>query len=276
VSHAKIAARSTGQILNIGKVSESLIWGVVPNGFAKIVDARGNRLLVRGDQAEQIDFSLCEDETAHVAEPHHYRGRGALALKKLANGETVLIRRYRHGGLFRRITRAQFFTWPPRPFQELAVTEELRRRGLRTVEVYAACVSRPLGPIYRGWLVTKQLPGAEDLWSALQSGFVEQAGVDVTLRAVAESIRSMHRQGVYHADLNLKNILVRVEVSDVASYIIDYDKAKLFLGEVPARLADRNLARLWRSAHKLDPSGKVFSAGAREALHNYYHEARRA
>lgn len=256
-------------------MNESLAWGAVPDGFAKIIDERGYRLLVREDHASQIDFSVCQDDIAHTESPR-YRGRGALALKKLCNGETVLVRRYRHGGFFRRVTGETFYTWPPRPFRELAVTEELRRRGLRTVEVYAACVSRPVGPLYRGWLVTKELSGAEDLWTALQSGWVERAGVDRTLRAVAEGIRAMHQQGVYHADLNLKNILVRVEESVLASYIIDYDKAKLVLGKLPVQLAERNLARLWRFARKHDPDGKVFSAAARETLHNFYHEAPRA
>ena len=122
-----------------------------------------------------------------------------------------MIRAYRHGGFFRNIATTWFFTWPPRPFRELVLTEELRRRGLRTVEVYAACVNRPAGPFYRGWLITKQLQGAEDLWSAFHSGLIERIGLTAALRAVAGGIRAMHREGVYHADLNLKNILLRVE-----------------------------------------------------------------
>ena len=53
----------------------------------------------------------------------------------------------------------------------------------------------------------------------------------------------MHREGVYHADLNLKNILLRVENGAAVSYIIDYDKARLFLG----RLADRVGQQKYRS-----------------------------
>ena len=147
----------------------------------------------------------------------------------------------------------------------------MRHRGLRTAEVYAACVSRPLGPFYRGWLVTKRLRGAEDFWSALQSGLIQQIGLETALHAVAESIRTMHRQGVYHADLNLKNILLRVEAGGVTSYIIDYDKAKLFLGNLPAALAERNLARLWRSARKLDPAEQFFTTAARDQLMSFYY-----
>src|SRR4029079_1298333 len=36
-----------------------LFWGVSPEGFARFVDRDGNRLVVRQDQMEYIDFSLC-------------------------------------------------------------------------------------------------------------------------------------------------------------------------------------------------------------------------
>jgi predicted Ser/Thr protein kinase len=70
----------------------------------------------------------------------------------------------------------------------------------------------------------------------------------------------LHREGVYHRDLNLKNILVRRESAhDVKGYIIDFDKATLFLGEVPVTLVQKNLYRLLRSANKLDAKREYFS-----------------
>jgi tRNA A-37 threonylcarbamoyl transferase component Bud32 len=54
----------------------------------------------------------------------------------------------------------------------------------------------------------------------------------------------LHREGIYHRDLNLKNIVVRREPDGVKGYIIDLDRAMLFLGEVPMTLARRNLDRL--------------------------------
>jgi hypothetical protein len=161
-------------------------WGAIPQGFAKITDPQGNQLLVRQDLAGQIDFSLCAANGGD-AESFAYQGRAPIRARKLRNGEIALIRSYRHGGLLRALTEEWFFTWPPRPFRELAITEELRRRGVPTVEVLAACVSQGTGPFYRGWLVTRQLAGAEDFWSALQSGFVGKVGLEATLRAVAES-----------------------------------------------------------------------------------------
>ena len=256
-------------------LTEKMSWGEIPEGFTKIADGRGNRLVVRQERAADIDFSICASDPGDVRECD-YHGRAAIRAKKLPDGETALIRSYRHGGFFRALTGEWFFTWPPRPFRELTVTEELRRRGLRTVEVYAACVSRALGPFYRGWLVTRQLRGAEDLWSALHSGFVGKVGLDVALRAVADSVRAMHREGVYHDDLNLKNILLRAEDNGVVSYIIDFDKAKLFLGRLPPELRRKNLDRLLRSARKLDPEQKYFSNGAWNQFIKFYDGSRHA
>ncbi len=249
---------------------ENLGWGATPDGFKRIVDLQGRRLVVRQDQVAHIEFFTSPNEHASITEAGRYQGRGVLKAVQLPPGETALVRLYRHGGFFRGITGEMFFTWPPRPFRELAITEELRRRGLRTVEVYAAYMSRSVGPFYRGWLVTKQLAGAEDLWSALQSGMTERVGLDAALQAAAESIRLMHRQGVYHADLNLKNILLRVEDHGVACYIIDYDKAKLFLGQLSEVMANKNLARLWRSVRRLDPELKLFSPSAWREFLSFY------
>ena len=208
--------------------------------------------------------------------PTRFQGRERLRAVRLRNGGTVLLRRYRHGGAFRRLTGSVFFTWPPRPFRELIITEELRRRGIPTVEVYGACVEPVWGPFYGGWLATRAIPGAQDLWAALQSGFIRDAGEEGCLRAVARSVRALHREGVYHADLNLKNILVRLENGGVTGYIIDFDKAKLFLGRLPRRLAKNNLDRLLRSARKLDPERRYFTLGRWDDFLKFYHQVNAA
>jgi 3-deoxy-D-manno-octulosonic acid kinase len=273
VIQTKRVAQS-GQFLAAPRETDAkLVWGVSPEGFARILDRHGNRLVVRQDQIANIDFSLCEGDLDKSDREPRYYGRGAIRTHGLANGHMAVVRPYLHGGAFRRITRYWFFTWPPRPFRELRITEELRRRGLRTVEVYAACVSRPFGPFYRAWLITRQLPDAEDLWCALKSGFAERVGFEHVLRVIAESIAALHREGVYHADLNLKNILLRAEGADVAAYIIDFDKAKVFLGKLPAPLAGKNLARLERSARKFDPERKFLTAPAWDRFVSYYHAA---
>jgi hypothetical protein len=190
-------------------LSERRIWGEVPAGFKEIKSARA-RLIVRQDRVGVLDLATCRQaEVCGISTG--FKGRKSLGAVKLETGETVLIRPYHHGGILRAVTRRVFFSWPPRPFQELAITEELRRRGVPTVEPYGACVERLRGPFYRGWLLTRQLEEAHDLWAALQNGFVGRLGSEQVLRAAARSVRSMHTEGVYHTDLNLKNILVREE-----------------------------------------------------------------
>ena len=253
-------------------ITQYRAWGEIPPGFKKIEDGCGSRLILRGDQegalsARSWDFSTYSDELTG------FQGRERLRTVRLHNGDTALLRRYRHGGVFRRLTRSMFFTWPPRPFCELIITEELRRRGIPTVEVYAACVEPVWGPFYRGWLATRSIPGAQDLWAALRSGFVRDAGEEGCLRAVARSVRALHREGVYHADLNLKNILLCLENGSVTAYIIDFDKAKLVLGDLPPRLAKNNLDRLLRSAHKLDPDRRYLSSARWDEFSDFYYQA---
>ena len=253
-------------------LTEKFIWGAIPAGFNKIADGQGRCLVVRQDQEDKITIPICV-QSSGGNEESGFHGRAQLRSFKLPNGEIALIRRYRHGGVFRKITGGVFFTWPPRPFRELILTEEVRRRGVPTVEVYGACVERVIGPSYRGWLVTRELSEAYDLWAALRGGFAQEVGMAPLLRAVADSLRAMHREGVYHGDLNLKNILVRAESNGARGYIIDLDKAKLFLGGLPAELGKRNLARLLRSVRKLDPERKYFTVDCWTEFLGYYHGA---
>jgi len=249
---------------------ESMIWGAIPEGFHKLTDAKGNRLAVRGDRQRDILFSTCLEIETRGDSASVY-GRGDMRSVNLTDGTTALFRRYHHGGLLRSLTGKWFCSWPPRPFLELSITEELRRRGFPTVEVYAACVEKVGGPLYRGWLVTRQLEGAHDLWAGLQNGFAESVGIENILKAVAATVRRMHREGIFHRDLNLKNILVRSTATGVESHIIDFDKAILVLGQLPAPLVQKNLDRMLRSIRKLDPQRRYFPPAAWEGLLQYYH-----
>lgn len=252
-------------------MTDARLWGVVPAGFRKISDAQ-HYLLVREDHVGDIGFSVLTGAPGTEASGHV--GRLPLRALRLNDARTALIRHYRHGGLLGGIRGSWYASWPARPFRELTITEELRRRGLRTVEVYAAAVQRGIGPFYRGCLVTRELEGGKDLWSALRDPSMDPPRLDTVLKAAAETIRAMHSQGVYHADLNLKNILVRSrDTIEVESFIIDFDGAKLFLGHLPAPLAGNNLNRLLRSARKLDPERHYLPASAWNRFLDYYHEA---
>lgn len=253
-------------------VTYDRIWGVIPHGFKKIVDGAKHRMVVRADLKSSVRVEMCT-AAYPPSEMSHFHGRGKLKSVMLANGETALVRAYHHGGLFGSITGRIFLAWPARPFRELAITEEIRRRGVPTVEVYGACTEIVWGPFYRAWLITRELEGAQDLWAACQNGLFVEMGRERVLRAVAAALRKLHREGVYHSDLNMKNILIRAESEGVRGYIIDFDRARLLLGQVPRQLADRNLKRLLRSVRKLDPERSLFTIEDWECFMAWYHEA---
>ena len=90
------------------------------------------------------------------------------------------------------------------------------------------------------------------------------------LKAAAVTISHMHREGVYHSDLYLKIILIRNTPADFEGYIIDFDKAKLFLGALPPPLIKNNLDRLLRSALKLDPERRYLSGASWQDFLSFY------
>ncbi|NIO11365.1 MAG: phosphotransferase [Deltaproteobacteria bacterium] len=237
---------------------EKWLWPASTMGFKRVQLNRGQLMLA----SEEVDghklAAMVLSRVPPQDELSPLYGRGLLRRIALSQGEHALVRTYFHGGLLRKITGRYFFTWPARPFKELVVTESVRERGIPTLDVLAAVVERCWGPVYRGWLVTRELAGAQDLWSALKS-VTQFRHRTLLLQAAAMSVRQMHREGVYHADLNLKNILIRQENEEMKAYLIDFDKARLFPREIPAPRAKRNLNRLLRSARKLDPRGRYFS-----------------
>ena len=245
-------------------------WGDLPEGFEKLRPAPDRLVAVRAAASADLNLECLVNGRSAGREDSGFHGRAKLALIRMENGAGALVRRYCHGGVLRHITGEIFSTWPPRPFRELAITEAARRRGVPTVEILAAGVDRVWGPFYRGWLITREIQGARDLWAALQEdSFARRA----LLEAAARVIRRMHRQGIYHGDLNLKNILIRREDGELKSYVIDFDKAKFFPGGVPAGKARRNLARLRRSIGKLDPQGRYLSGADWEDLVGLYRQA---
>lgn len=239
----------------------------LPIGFSRVsVGDHQVMWLADGQDAHVLAASILtpgrDRETSYV-------GRAKLYSVPLANGDAGLVRSYQHGGLFRHWTRDRFFTWPPRPLLELAATIEARQRGVGTLEVVAALAAYGPSPFYRGWLVTRELKKAENLWAYFQATDTPVPGL---MEQVGRAVRSMHHAGVCHADLNMRNILIRSGSQDLEVLVIDFDKARLFAGPVPLRYRHRNLTRLLRSVRKLDPSSQRVSDGHWSAFLSAYDE----
>ena len=75
---------------------------------------------------------------------------------------------------------------------------------------------------------------------------------DAVWVSVGKCIRRFHDAGVWHADLNARNILLG---ADFQVYLIDFDQAR-FRPEKPVN-GEGNLNRLKRSLVKLCPAGKM-------------------
>ena len=190
-------------------------------------------------------------------------GRGTLWRVPFEGNGAAVVRTYRRGGLVRHLTRDLYWDRPPRPFAELGTLVEAHRRGVPTVEVLGAGVTWAGWGCYRGTLVTREAAGFVDWWPWLQTlpGAAERRAVAVH---VAETIRLMHARGVQHADLNLTNVLVRVEDGRPAALILDFDRARMFAAGLSDTRCRRNLRRLRRSMSKLDPDGRFFPLAERD------------
>jgi lipopolysaccharide kinase (Kdo/WaaP) family protein len=200
------------------------------------------------------------DEAAVVEGRVLAGGRGGSRLRS-AGGHDVVVRHYRRGGWPAALFHDTYWGRRPRPFRELCVTEALRAAGAPVVEVYGAAVHWVLPVCYRGWLVTRYVAQARTLWEWASAGTTPDDR-QIVLPLVGRALRRLHDAGGRHPDLNLNNILLAPAAVPQGYQVlfIDFD--------IPLRLwqPTADLARLRRSARKLDPAGVWLRAADLECL----------
>ncbi len=242
-----------------------------PEGYAALA-GRGVRALVRRDLAAALGAWLLSSplELPSASEVVG-GGRGAAWRLTLPGDLRAVLRRYRRGGLLARAVRetylGPYLGFVERPFRELAVTTEARRRGVPAPEVLAARVEGRVA--YRGAILTAEVPGAITLVEALR-----RAAAGAPRRALAAGagrvVATMHRAGVWHADLNLTNLLAAPAAGDVVVTVVDFDRARLASGPLGSRARQQNLERLARSLRKLDPDAGIAGPEDIAAFHTAY------
>lgn len=173
------------------------------------------------------------------ARPVTEGGRAAAWFVRTGAFDAVL-RHYRRGGLVAKFIKNYYF-WTgfthTRSCQEFELLQILWRFGLPVPRPLGAAAWRH-GLIYRAALLTQRIPHAKPL--------AQCTDLDTWRRAGAV-IADMHRMGVWHADLNVYNVLI----DDQAKvWLIDFDRGRLVAFLTPAQRA-RNLSRLLRSLKKL-------------------------
>lgn len=171
-------------------------------------------------------------------------GRARATLVGLADGVGRLrLRPVRHGGWLAPLWRGRVAS-PRRALRELALTAELRGRGLPVPRPLLVLAARS-GPGWRAAFGSEQIDEGVDAARAL-------AAADPGERArlahrVGALLRLAHDDGLRHGDPHIGNFLVGPGEPGV--WLVDLDRARL--GAPPGRRTrQRQLARLRRSLRK--------------------------
>lgn len=168
-------------------------------------------------------------------------GRAAVFRFALSKGNGIL-RRYRRGGLVGPVLGDRFLG--NRMRHEFEVSLAWYQLGGQIPEPLGVTWWKT-GGMYRGAYAARQVDGVTLLAYLQEDGPL----TDRVLELVGSTIRQLHDAGFWHADLQVKNIMI----SEAKPYLIDFDKARrvTLLGPV---LRSRNLLRLRRSFEKQDLS----------------------
>ncbi len=204
-------------------------------------------------QSRKSSNGALDHETKDSEPTASYHGRTpckSIFLKSLNQGSLV-VRDYWHGGLFGMILR-DIFCQGLRPIRELIICESASKKGIRTIEIVAILKNKVLGPLFKSKLISREIENSTDLMEMFlkcdQNSFLTRKREIIA--KVAHAIKEMHDAGIYHADLNLKNILLQtVNDSELVAYIIDLDKSKQY-DELKPKIRMKNLMRLDRSWEK--------------------------
>lgn len=208
------------------------------------------RLVVRPEHADELREILAHDTLYDWAARQHLgrplAGRGiAYAVPLPRSRLPVVVRHNRHGGMFARLTGDRFLAATRAPY-ELEVSERIAAAGIDTPLIigYATYAA---GPFFRrSDVVTREVAPSRDLAAVLTSG--DDAARVVALSATAHLVGALSRMGARHHDLNVKNVLLHRDREALRAILLDVDRVTFHSD--PQRVAERNVARLLRSARK--------------------------
>ena len=253
----------------------------IPQGFRSVADGDVT-LVVRETRAEPVLAALSPLHQAweRLAQRRFTaHGRGGVVSLPLGDGlPDMMVRRYRHGGVFG-VFAGEWYLDSGRALRELIVSEKARCGGVRTPEAIGVMVRKTVGPFRRLAFLSSAVSDTEDLVHyccrlsdyPAETEALEKRGV---IREAARQIRAMHDLGIRHADLHLKNLLLRrLDAGTPEVYVIDFDNADLGPPLSPSERL-RNLGRLARSVRKVRVADSLLTPWDRiRFLREYFHGA---
>lgn len=199
------------------------------------IKRNGKVALVDKEYADALAAALLDGEGCT---PLDAGGRGKVLRFSYSGGDGI-IRPYLRGGLIRHIMRDTYLL-TNRPLHEFQIHLKLLEKGLSLPPLLGVYWERR-GLFVRGAFATHALD-ALNLLVWLRD---TRDDTDEVLHACGATIRKMHELHVWHADLQIRNILI----SDDTPYLIDFDNARI-LQNISPLLRGRNLLRLKRSFEK--------------------------
>ena len=218
--------------------------------------------------AVAYDASLVEAPGVETFDADYWRSRQALTGQAVGRGSAwfieapfgpVVLRRYLRGGWAAALSREHYVytgVSTSRPFREYHLLAAMRELELPVPRPVAAlCQHR--GMLSRGAIITKRIMNTRPLADMLADDCLDHR----TWAEIGACIHRFHDKGIWHADLNARNILLD---GDARVFLIDFDRARFSPGE-PVD-GKGNLKRLKRSLIKLWPRAE--NAGVEEAWKN--------
>ncbi len=232
------------------------------NGFCLSMDkvAVDAREFAQGSDLYLYDAAFIDPPAQTFFDIEHWRnsdalvsvaqGRAAAVIFRYQDQQFVL-RHYRRGGLVAKISEDKY-RWSgleqTRAWCEWHLLKDMYAEGLPVPRPVAARVRRK-GLFYTADLVTLCLPNVTPLADLLMSQPLDES----VWREIGKIIKRFHDAGIYHADLNARNILL----DDAGKvYVIDFDKGERRAANSVWQRA--NIERLERSFIKFKNNSPQF------------------
>lgn len=185
------------------------------------------------------DYLLTNNLVSHTAS-----GRGTVYFFE-AMREQCVLRHYYRGGLVAKISDDHFIfndLKSSRPYRELSLLSELYAAGLNVAKPLAARVKRKR-TTYTADIITGTIENADELHA-----HISQQPLDPKQWAkIGVTLRQMHDLQACHYDINVKNVLLQKNKTEMQVYLLDFDGCKKRRGE---RWKYANLMRFKRSLDK--------------------------
>lgn len=179
------------------------------------------------------------------------RGRGAAPSVPITSAQSMILRRYRHGGLLGALTGA-LYLGPGRALAELRVAARAESLGAPVPHVVCLVLWPVWGPFWSALIGTREERAARTLLELARELDAQAERLELA-RETGRAVKHLHDAGVEHRDLQLRNVLAVAEPGGRRRIVvIDLDRAVHHRGRSGVPIAKRaaNLGRLLRSAIK--------------------------